>query len=87
MKDPCNPKGPKIPSWIEAYSDENDGNGYSQTTFCPRYFDLKSLGTVISNGLAETDTYDKYDLTKYDNRGVFPERLCMLHENSTFPIK
>ncbi|MCJ1282317.1 hypothetical protein MMC26_001640 [Xylographa opegraphella] len=53
---------------VEAYSDQDDGQGYFQINFCPRFFNFVSLSDAMITGLAFTDTDDRFNLDNYENR-------------------
>lgn len=86
MEDPCNKKGPKIPSQVEAFPDQDDGNGYSQITFCPLYFAKPSLVVAIIKGLSSGDHEVRFNLETYENRGMLCDPLFIIQSIVTvFP--
>ncbi|MCJ1402570.1 hypothetical protein MMC11_005790 [Xylographa trunciseda] len=53
---------------LQAYSDpEGDKNGYSQITFCNKFFDARTLSEAITYGKMQGGS-EKYNLQNYDNR-------------------
>lgn len=75
--DPCGNGQLPIPrdnaGEVKAYSDQTDGKGYSQITFCKAFHDARSLTNAIVYGTGFTDPDEKYNLFNYDNRGIY---LC-----------